>query len=374
MLLKVVAKRLRECVKENDLVARLGGDEFAVIQAEIKKPEESGALAIQLVEAIGRPYDLDGNHIVVGASIGIALAPGDGNDPDQLLKNADMALYRAKADGRRIFRFFEPEMDARLQARRTLELELRRALVNGEFELYYQPVVSFKTNTVSGFEALLRWAHPKRGIVSPGEFIALAEDTGLIIPLGEWVLREACAEAAKWPHEIKVAVNLSPIQFKNPNLAQVVVSALASSGLVANRLELEITESALLEDNETTLEILHQFRALGVRISLDDFGTGYSSLSYLTSFPYDKIKIDQSFIRNMSHRKDCLAIVQAVASLARSLNIVTVAEGVETEDQLEKAKAVGCTEVQGYYFGMPAPAKEVTRTLTLCERRIVIAA
>jgi diguanylate cyclase (GGDEF)-like protein len=374
-LLKAVAERLLRCVGEGDTVARLGGDEFAIVQIGIERPEESSALAAQILESVSEPYDLEGNHVVVGTSIGIALAPGDGTDPDQLLKNADMALYLAKADGRGTHRFFEPEMDARLQARRALELDLRRALTQGEFELRYQAVVKLETRGITGFEALLRWAHPQRGMIAPDEFISLAEETGLIGAIGEWVLRTACAEAAKWPDDIKLAVNLSPSQFKRKrNLVQVVISALASSGLPARRLELEITESVLLQDDDLTLSMLHQLRGLGLRISMDDFGTGYSSLSYLRRFPFDKIKIDQSFIREITNRHDSVAIVRAVASLASSLNVIAVAEGVETEEQLERAHAEGCAEGQGYFFGPPIAASEISTLLTQWGRRAVRAA
>ena len=270
---------------------------------------------------------------MIGTSIGIALAPSDGLDTDQLMKNADMALYRAKADGRGVSRFFEPEMDAKMQARRTLEIDLRKALVEDEFELYYQPLVNLQSDAVSGFEALLRWNHPTRGLVPPSEFIPVAEEMGLIVPLGEKILRRACTEAAGWPDDIKVAVNLSPVQFKSKTLALAVISALASSGLPPHRLELEITESVLLQDSELTLTTLHQLRALGVRIAMDDFGTGYSSLSYLRSFPFDKIKIDQSFVRDMSGKEDSIAIVRAVAGLGKNLGMATTAEGVETQEQ-----------------------------------------
>jgi predicted signal transduction protein with EAL and GGDEF domain len=298
------------------------------------------------------------------------LAPSDGASPDQLLKNADMAMYRAKADGRGTHRFFEPEMDARLQARRVLELDLRRAIVQGEFELYYQPLISIQNEVITGFEALVRWNHSERGIVSPGEFIPLAEETGLIVPLGEWVLRTACAEASTWPDHIKVAVNLSAVQFKNRKLVEVIMNALAGARLSPHRLELEITESVLLADDDATLAMLHQMRGLGVRISMDDFGTGYSSLSYLRKFPFDKIKIDQSFIRDLSKGDDSIAIVRAVASLAASLNIATVAEGVETSDQLDIARAEGCTEVQGYFFSRPVPAAKARELLAQAAVRL----
>jgi predicted signal transduction protein with EAL and GGDEF domain len=291
--------------------------------------------------------------------------------PDQLLKHADLALYRAKADGRSTFRFFEPEMDAQLQARRAMEVDLRKALANREFELYYQPQINIRANEISGFEALLRWRHPERGIISPVEFIPVAEDIGLIAALGEWVVEQACLEAASWPDGIKVAVNLSPVQFRFRGLVQSVGRALLQSGLPSNRLELEITESVLLQDNDMTIATLHQLRRLGVRIAMDDFGTGYSSLSYLRSFPFDKIKIDQSFVRELSSRADCLAIVQSIASLGANLGMSTVAEGVETEDQFQQIRAAGCTEVQGYYFGRPKPTHELVHTLAALRRAAV---
>ncbi|MGH6740587.1 MAG: putative bifunctional diguanylate cyclase/phosphodiesterase, partial [Bradyrhizobium sp.] len=276
-LLKLVAGRLVEVVPKSDFVARIGGDEFAVVQANVRQPEQCSRLASQIVEVVSRPYDIDGRHIVIGTSIGIAIAPGDGANPDLLLKNADMALYLAKGDGRGTHRFFEREMDKRLQARRSLELDLRKAIVNGEFEVHYQPIIYLQTGKVSGFEALLRWNHPERGQIPPIEFIPLAEETGLLLPLGEWVLRTACAQAAHWPQSVGVAVNLSAMQFKGRNLVQLTMNALAASGLSASRLDLEITESVLLQDESNTLGILHQLRDIGVRISMDDFGTGYSS-------------------------------------------------------------------------------------------------
>jgi predicted signal transduction protein with EAL and GGDEF domain len=341
------------------LVARLGGDEFAIMQAGASQPTDATSLASRLIEVIGAPYELDGEQVTVDLSIGIALAPGDGLDPEQLLKNADMALYRAKSDGRGLYRFFEPEMDARMQARRNLEIDLRKAIANNEFELFYQPLVDMKTEYVTGFEALIRWHHPERGMIPPLDFIPIAEETGLIVPLGDWVLRQACAEAATWPSNVKIAVNLSPVQFKNKILLPSVVSALAASGLSPSRLELEITESVLLQDSGATLAILHELRGLGVRISMDDFGTGYSSLSYLRKFPFDKIKIDQSFIFDMSEHDDSLAIVRAVIAMGSGLGIATTAEGVETAEQFKQLKLEGCTEVQGYLFSPPRPAAEI---------------
>jgi diguanylate cyclase (GGDEF)-like protein/PAS domain S-box-containing protein len=359
LLLKAVADRLRQCIRDTDLVARLGGDEFAIMQAGASQPTDATALASRLIDVIGAPYEFDGEQVTVDLSIGIALAPGDGLDPEQLLKNADMALYRAKADGHGLYRFFEPEMDARMQARRNLEIDLRKAIANGEFELFYQPLVDMKTEYVTGFEALIRWHHPERGMIPPLDFIPIAEETGLIVPMGDWVLRQACAEAATWPGNVKIAVNLSPVQFKNKILLPSVVSALAASGLSPNRLELEITESVLLQDSGATLAVLHELRGLGVRISMDDFGTGYSSLSYLRKFPFDKIKIDQSFIFDMSDHDDSLAIVRAVIAMGSGLGIATTAEGVETTEQFRRLKLEGCTEVQGYLFSPPRPAAEI---------------
>ena len=299
--------------------------------------------------------------MVVHTSIGITVAPGDGTDKAQLLKNADLALYRAKDEGRGQYRFFEPEMDNRMQVRRELELDLRKALDLEEFELYYQPLINLNENKLIGFEALLRWNHPTRGLVSPADFVPVAEETGLINPLGEWVLHRACAEAATWPDDIKVAVNLSPAQFRSGNLTLVVTNALAASGLPANRLELEITESTLLQDDEGTRAILHQLREIGARIAMDDFGVGYSSLSYLRSFPFDKIKIDRSFVSDLAKGKDGDAIVRAVAGLAGALGMVTTAEGVETEEQLKVVRAEGCTEMQGYLVSRPRPAEEIAQ-------------
>ena len=360
-LLKVVAERLRRCIREPDTIARLGGDEFAIIMTSLHAPTDPVALAKRIREAILKPYILDGHQILADISIGISLAPMDATEPDLLLKNADMALYGAKADGRGTYRFFEPEMDARMKARRELDMDLRKALANGEFDLHYQPLVNIQNNEITAFEALLRWNHPVRGLVSPAEFIPIAEETGLIIPLGEWVLRRACQETANWPTNIKVAVNLSPAQLNSRNLTEVVVNALTASGMSANRLQLEITETVLLQNTFNTLATLQKLRALGVQIALDDFGTGYSSLSYLRSFPFDKIKIDRSFIQDLMSGAEPLAIVHAIAGLAKSLNMISTAEGVETKQQLEALQALGCIEMQGYLFSQARPPAEIVR-------------
>ena len=358
-LLKVVADRLRGCVRELDTIARLGGDEFAIIMTALRQPSDAAALAKRVRDSIAQPYLIDGHQIVVDISIGISIAPIDAIEPDQLLKNADMALYGAKADGRGTFRFFEAEMDARMQARRALEMDLRKALHHEEFELYYQPLVNLQTNEISVYEALLRWHHPTRGLISPAEFIPVAEETGLIIPLGEWVFRKACQQTVNWPDHVKVAVNLSPAQLKNRNVVRMVKSALEDSGMAGNRLQLEITESVLMQNTFATLATLHELRKLGIQIAMDDFGTGYSSLSYLRSFPFDKIKIDRSFIDDLSNGAEPLAIVNAVAGLAKCLNMVSTAEGVETQQQLEQLLSVGCTEMQGYLFSRARPACEI---------------
>ena len=374
-LLCAVSARLCDLVHDKDLVCRTGGDEFAIVQCGLEQPmATAAALAGRIVEALGVPFELGDHHVVVGASVGIAIAPDDGSTADELLKTADMALSRAKEDGRARFHFFEPEMDVKAQARRLLELDLRKATGAGEFELYYQPIVNLAENRISGFEALLRWNHPVRGKVSPAEFIPLAEETGLIVAIGEWVLRQACFEARSWPSGLRVAVNVSPVQFRNQTLVSTVVSALGASGLHPDQLELEITEAVLMNDNEATLAALHQLRSLGVRISMDDFGTGYSSLSYLRSFPFDKIKIDQSFVRDLVERPDSIAIISAVAGLGHSFGMTTTAEGVETQQQLDLMRAEGCTEVQGYYYSKPVPASEVMQLLSGFQQRAQAAA
>ncbi len=373
-LLKGVADRLRGCLKDTDVAARLGGDEFAVIQTAIKSQSETSHLVECIYAAIREPFECTGHLITTDASIGIALAPGDGLDLDQLLKNADLALYGAKGDGRRTYRFFEAGMDARAKARRSLELELRQAINDGSLEAYYQPVVTLDHGKVSCCEALLRWRHPERGMISPAEFIPIAEETGLINQLGHWVLHTACAEAVNWPDDIRVAVNVSPVQFKSQTLALNVAAALAASGLAASRLELEITEAVLIRDDEMALEVLHQLRALGVRIALDDFGTGYSSLSYLQRFPFDKIKIDRSFVRDIASAVASSSIVEAVVNIAAASNMTTTAEGVETEQQRELLRVLGCTEMQGYLFSPAIPAVEIRQLLRSHRSRAVSAA
>lgn len=360
-LLKTVAKRLRSSVREGDTIARLGGDEFAIVQVGGEQPKDSTALAQRICDVMKRPFDLNGHHAMVGTSVGIAMAPNDGDDPDILIKNADMALYGAKNDGRGGYKYFEPEMDARVKKRHDLEADLRKGMELGQFELHYQPLQSVETMEVSGFEALLRWGHPERGLVSPADFIPLAEEIGLIIPLGEWVIRQACADSSLWPDHVKVAVNISPVQFQNGNLVSVVMSALAGSGIDPGRLEIEITESVLLTNSEATLSTLHQLRGLGVRIAMDDFGTGYSSLSYLRSFPFDKIKIDGSFIKDLGSSDDATAIVRAVAGLGASLGMTTTAECVETEDQMAQVIEEGYGEIQGFLFSPACPADEVSK-------------
>ena len=340
-LLRSVADRMRGCIRETDTIARLGGDEFAVLQTGFDGPPDASELAQRLRDAIALPHD--------------------GVDADQILARADMAMYAAKCDGRGTFRYFEAKMNARAKARRMLELDLRHAILDNQFELHYQPLVNLERNEICSCEALLRWNHPKRGMVSPQEFISAAEETGLIAHIGEWVLRTACADAATWPDHVTVAVNVSPAQFKNQNLVLTVVSALADSGLSPRRLAVEITESVLMRDNDANLATLHQLRDLGVQIVMDDFGTGYSSLSYLRSFPFDKIKIDRSFINDVSNMGDANAIVQATTSIASTMKMTTTAEGVETQEQLDTIRALGCTEMQGFLFSRPVASKELAR-------------
>ena len=355
-LLKEVASRLKTVIRPGDMITRFGGDEFVVLQIGTERYQDAKWLAERLARTLKDPFDIDGHRIDIGASIGIAMAPMDGVDADQLLKKADMALYAAKNGGGGDHRFFALEMEEAAQERRALELDLREALTSEQFDLYFQPLVDLRSGRVTTCEALMRWRHPRRGMVPPSIFIPIAEETGLIIPLGEWALQRACYEAAKWPKSVKVAVNLSPVQFRDRGLALQVVSALAKSGLPAQRLELEVTERLLLEDSDGTLTVMEQLKNLGVSISLDDFGTGYSSLNYLRKFPFQKIKIDQSFIAGLGEERDAQAIIGAVAGLGASLDKTVVAEGIETEEQLKQVTMHGCHEGQGHFFGEPMPA------------------
>ncbi len=359
----MVADRLRLLVNETDTVARMGGDEFAIVQVDAAQISEAASLARRIINVVSEPYEIDGRQVVIGTTVGIAVASSRTLSPDKLMRDADVALYRAKRDGRGSFSFFGPEMDALVQARGAMEYDLRRALPAREFELHYQPLINLADGKISGFEALIRWRHPGKGLVQPGEFVPLAEEIGLIVPIGEWVVREACATAAQWPGEVKVAVNISPAHFHSAGLVQTVIDALAASGLAPHRLELEITETNLLQNSAATLAALHQLRSIGVRIAMDDFGTGYSSLSYLQSFPFDKIKIDRSFVKKISEDASSLNILRAVAALANGLGMSSTAEGVETREQLAKVKAEGYTEIQGFLVSKPLPLHEVARLL-----------
>jgi diguanylate cyclase (GGDEF)-like protein len=362
-LLQAVSRRLTGCLRDIDSLARLGGDEFVILQEGVERQDDAAALASRIIEAIGRPYDLNGHQVVIGVSVGIATAPLDGRDFEKLMRHADMALYRAKGDGRATYCFFEVQMNDDQRTRQNLESDLRMALKRGELQAYYQPIVDVETRSIASCEALLRWHHPRGGMISPVIFIPIAEEIGLIDSIGEWVLREACKEAVSWPTHIRVAVNLSPVQFRNQDLFAKILRALAYSGLPADRLELEITESVLLLENAATMAVLHDLRDLGIRISMDDFGTGYSSLGYLRSFPFDKIKIDRSFVNELSIDQDCSTIIKAVADIGRGLGIDTIAEGVETLAQFDQVKAKGCTQVQGFLFGAPCPSTEIRRLI-----------
>ncbi|HEY0911678.1 MAG TPA: EAL domain-containing protein [Bradyrhizobium sp.] len=362
-LLRSVAKRLRSTLREEDTLARLNSDEFAIIQSGLSRPEDAVLLARRVLEAVGEAYLLDGHSVVIGASIGIAMAPGDGDESEKLLKHADMAMSRAKNDSRGTFSFFESGMDARAQSRRKIELDLRDAIQNDVLRPYYQPLIDLSTGRITGFEALVRWPHPERGMISPADFIPVAEETGLINGLGGLMLKRACMDAALWPDDVRVAVNLSPLQFRAGNLLSVVMEALKQSGLAAKRLELEITETLLLEKSSQVQATLHALRALGVRISMDDFGTGYSSLSYLRSFPFDKIKIDQSFVRGLGTNNDAQAIVRAIISLGVGLGVTITAEGVETEAELACLRSEGCHEGQGFLFSHARPNAEIVAML-----------
>ncbi|QPF84976.1 EAL domain-containing protein [Bradyrhizobium genosp. L] len=363
-LLQAVAARLRRCVSETTLIARLGGDEFAVIDYVTDPVADAGALAERIRKALGEPVDLGHHRLATATSIGIAIAPRDGANSDDILRSADLALYSAKSSGRGAYRFFEPELDRLLQARRSLERDMRGALANGEFELHYQPFINVASGETCGFEALLRWHHPERGAVSPATFIPLAEETGLIVPLGEWVLQTACAEAAKWPDDLKIAVNLSPAQFRSSELVPVIMRALASAGVAPQRLELEVTETAIIHDSEAVFEALGRLHELGVRIALDDFGTGYSSLSFLQKFPFDKVKIDRSFVSELSGATDeARRIARAVVRFAVSLGKTTTAEGVETSEQLDILRADACVEVQGFHFSPAVQGAKVAQMI-----------
>jgi diguanylate cyclase (GGDEF)-like protein len=361
-LLILVAERLRRLVREGDTVGRMGGDEFAIVQVAGSEADAT-ALADRIINAVSGAYEIEGHKVLIGASVGIAVVREDGVTPEAMLKNADLALYCAKSSGRGTYRVFEPDMDTQMQARRAMENDLRRALAEGQFELHYQPIVNLASNELSGFEALIRWRHPDKGTVSPAAFIPLAEEMGLIVAIGSWVIREACAAATQWPGDVRVGVNISPAQFRDPNLVQTVTEALAASGLAAKRLELEITESMHLVDNSVTLNMLHELRKQGVRIVTDDFGTGYSSLSYLQRFPFDKIKIDCSFIKKIPDCPASLSIVRAVVGLASGLHITATAEGVESQAQLDTIRAEGCAEMQGFLLSKPLPACELGRLL-----------
>ncbi|TWC05465.1 diguanylate cyclase/phosphodiesterase [Bradyrhizobium macuxiense] len=363
-LLKSVARTLSGVIDDGDFVARLGGDEFAIVQTDVKSELEVSDLVARIYEVIRSPYQCLGHQVTTDASIGIALAPKDGTDLDQIMKNADLAMYAAKSAGRRVARFFEPAMDADARARRELEMELRRTIAAGSgLEVYYQPCVDLRSNEITGCEALVRWRHPVRGMISPAEFVPIAEETGLINQLGEWVLMTACKEAVNWPDHIRLAVNVSPVQFRSGTLALKVIAALAASGLSAGRLELEITEAVLIRDDETALAALHQLRAIGIRIALDDFGTGYSSLSYLKRFPFDKIKIDRCFVTDIADPQGSAGIVEAVVNIAAERSMTTTAEGVETAQQQQLLRELGCSEMQGYLFSAPKPAAQIRELL-----------
>ena len=359
-LLRTAADRLRGLVQDTDTIARMGGDEFAIVQV-VASVADATTLARRVVKALSGPYEIDGHQAVIGTSVGIAIGPNDGSSPDQLLINADLALYHAKSAGRGAYCLFEAEMQAKMLARRAMEGDLRRALAERQFELHYQPIVNLASNEISGFEALIRWCHPEKGMIPPNTFIPLAEEIGLIAPIGEWVIREACATAARWPEHVAIAVNISPAQFHNPAFVQVVINALSASGLSPSRLELEITETALLSDSAATLGMLHQIQKLGVRVANDDFGTGYSSLSNLQSFPFDRIKIDRSFVKNVASCSGSLNIVRAVAALASGLGIPATAEGVENMAQLDSIRSEGCTDMQGFLMSAALPAYEIER-------------
>jgi len=363
LLLQEVAKRLEWSLGSNSVLARLGGDEFAVIVPTFVSRAALEASALRLAKAISEPYEIDGHRVCTNVSIGIAVGPGDGESVDDLLMAADLALYAVKASGRGAHRFYDKSMNEELSHRRQIEMDLREAVARNELSLHYQPIIDLQRNVVTGFEALARWRHPVRGMIPPGMFITVAEDTGLILPLGEWALTEACRRASEWPSHLRISVNLSPVQFSAPNLYDMIAGTLAASGLAPNRLELEITERIFMENSERTLATLHQLKNLGVRISMDDFGTGYSSLSYLRSFPFDKIKVDRTFVSGLTEGDEHAAIVKAVVSLARALGMMTIAEGIETSDQQRSVTALGCDEAQGFLFSAPVPIEKVPELL-----------
>lgn len=363
VLLRLVALRIQQVLRSEDLVARLGGDEFAVIQTNVRSVSDTGPVAQRLIESLAAPFQVQGQQVQIGASVGVALFPRDGSGPDDVIKKADIALYRAKDDGRGCAVSFRTELESELHSRHQLGVDLRHAIRESQFELHYQPIVSLDGGGIVGCEALMRWRHPLKGFIPPDAFIPVAEDLGLIGVLGEWGLKTACAEAAKWPGDTKVAVNLSPTQFRSCDLAAVTQEALDASGLCASRLEFEVTERLLLRDTADNSATLHKLREMGVRIALDDFGTGYASLSYLLSFPFDKIKIDRMFVRNIAEQRSSGAIVGAITNLARSMGVKTVAEGVEEKPQLDAIGALGCDEAQGYYFSRPVCGKEIVDVL-----------
>jgi len=368
-LLQAAAKRLVSCVRKIDTVARLGGDGFAVLQLVTDRPDDAAFLAARIADAFIAPFEIDSHVIEITVSVGVALGQGDGRSAAMMLKDADVALYLAKTEGSGVVRFFEPEIDARIHGRRMLAEDLREALGRGQFRLYYQPQVNLAEGRVSGFEALLRWQHPSRGLVAPAEFIALAEETGLIVDIGAWVLRAACVEAADWPAYIKVAVNLSAVQFSHGDLFASVMEALELSGLPASRLELEITESVLLLDSAATQDVMNRLRGLGISVALDDFGAGFSSLNYLLNFPFDKLKIDRAFVRDLHNKVNAMSIIHAVLALSKSLCMKTTAEGVETIEQLDMLREENCMEIQGYLLSQPRPAPEIPGLITTLNKR-----
>jgi diguanylate cyclase (GGDEF)-like protein len=362
-LLQAVSKRLKRVVPDTDTVARMGGDEFAIVQVHLGQADDAARLAGRIIETVSAPYEISGHQILIGASAGIALAPMDGDNGDDLIRNADLALYRSKAQGRGNYSFFERGMDTSLQLRRALEADLRDALANDQFELYYQPIVHMPSCRITSCEALLRWRHPQKGIITPDTFIPLAEEVGLIVPLGEWVMREACNFAATWPVTAKISVNLSPRQFQNTDICKEITAALAASKLPPERLQVEVTETVLLAENEATLATFNRLRKMGARIAIDDFGAGYSSLSYLQKFHFDNIKIDRGFVKDVTRSVTSRSIVRAIAAMANGLGMVCTAEGVETEEQRAVLLEEGCSEMQGYLFGRPVCREQIMTLL-----------